>query len=154
MECPEGMEHDSDEICLLLKTIYGLVQSARQFYKKWIAILQSIGFKQSLADPCLLIRKSELGLVLIGAYVDDNYTVGHEAAIKETIELIKKSGFNVTVEDELSDYLSCKIQFDKKKTKAWLGQPHLIKKLDKKFGDLVKGLQKYRTPGTPGQGIV
>ena len=57
------------------------------------------------------------------------------------------------VEDDLSNYLSCKIIFDKEKKKAWLGQPHLIKNLETKFGASVNGLQRYGTPGTPGQGI-
>jgi hypothetical protein len=35
-----------------------------------------------------------------------------------------------------------------------LGQPHLIKNLENKFGDTVMSLQKYWTPGMPGQGIV
>ena len=33
MECPEGMESKEDEVLLLLQTIYGLVQSAREFFK-------------------------------------------------------------------------------------------------------------------------
>ena len=28
MECPEGLEHEDDEVLLLLKTIYGLVQAS------------------------------------------------------------------------------------------------------------------------------
>ena len=39
------------------------------------------------------------------------------------------------------------------KTKAWLGQPHLIKKMEKKFGDKVMEGQSYKTPGTPNQGL-
>jgi hypothetical protein len=58
------------------------------------------------------------------------------------------------VENSLADYLSCNILFNKDKTRAWLGQPHLIKNLEKKFGDAVTSLQKYRTPETPGQEIV
>ena len=46
------------------------------------------------------------------------------------------------------------IQFNKDKTRAWLGQPHLIKNLQDKFGEMVRNLQTCRTPGTPGQGIV
>ena len=38
---------------------------------------------------------------------------------------------------------------DKTLTKAWLGQPYLIKKLKKKFGKYVEGLKQYKTPGTP-----
>ena len=34
-----------------------------------------------------------------------------------------------------------------------MGQPHMVKKIIKEFGDEVKGLPKYVTPGTPSQGI-
>jgi hypothetical protein len=150
MDCPESLEHEEDECLLLQKTIYGLVQSARQFFKKLVTCLKTFGFIGGAADPCLLTRKNSKGIVFIGIYVDDCYCCGHEAAIDETISQLKASGFGIKVEDNLTDYLSCNIVFDKKKTKAWLGQPHLIKNLDEKFGKLVDNLQKYRTPGTPG----
>jgi hypothetical protein len=44
--------------------------------------------------------------------------------------------------------------FSKDKKKAWLGQPHLIQSLKKKFYKITTRSQSYRTPGTPGQGIV
>jgi hypothetical protein len=89
----------------------------------------------------------------MATYVDDCYVVGHESAIEDTIRLIKTTGFNVTVEDNMTDYLSCNILFDKENKKAWLGQPHLIKNLEKKFGELVESSKIYKTPGTPGQGV-
>jgi hypothetical protein len=54
----------------------------------------------------------------------------------------------------MTDYLSYNILFSKDKKRAWLGQPHLIRSLEKKFSDMTKSLQSYRTRGTPGQGIV
>jgi len=33
--------------------------------------------------------------------------------------------------------------------KAWIGQPHLFKMWEKKFGTLVENLQSHKTPGTP-----
>jgi hypothetical protein len=101
-----------------------------------------------------MIRKCNLGLVYMAMYIDNCYCNGNEAAIKDSIKGIVKNGLNVTVKDDLEDYLSCEIRFNKARTKAWLGQPHLIKKLKKKFGEMVKGLMKYRTPGTPHTGIV
>jgi hypothetical protein len=85
---------------------------------------------------------------------DDCLLVGDRQAILETIDLIKKGGFNVTVESTLKDYLSCEVLRSKDKRRAWIGQPHLMKKLEKTFGDLVKDMQVYRTPGTPGSGII
>jgi Reverse transcriptase (RNA-dependent DNA polymerase) len=46
MECPEGLEHEDDEILQLLKAIYGSVQASRQYNKKFTSILKTIGFAQ------------------------------------------------------------------------------------------------------------
>ena len=44
MDCPEGMiDVKEDEALLLQSTIYGLVQSARQYYKKATKILKDLG---------------------------------------------------------------------------------------------------------------
>ena len=53
------------------------------------------------------------------------------------------------MEYNLNDYLSCEILFNKTRTKAWLGQPHLIKKLKATFSDQISRLTSYVTPGTP-----
>lgn len=52
MECPEGLQHSRDEVVLLKKSLYGLVQSARQFLLQLISVLESIGFIQNEAEPC------------------------------------------------------------------------------------------------------
>ena len=93
-------------------------------------------------------------LMMIFLYVDDCLFMGDDKAVRSAIKEIQDSGFNMTVEETLGDYLSCNILFNKDKSKAWLGQPHLIKKLNTKFGEMVKKLQTYKTPGTPGVGVV
>ena len=71
MECPPGMEESEGKVLQLQKTIYGLVQSARAFYKKLTEVLRSIGFEGGHADPCLLSRKGKKGNAHIALYVDD-----------------------------------------------------------------------------------
>jgi hypothetical protein len=154
MDCPQGLEHEPDECLLLNKTIYGLAQSARQFYKKLTECLRSLGFTGGNVDPCLMQKKIGNMIAIVAIYVDDCLFVGNEELIQETVEGIKNWGLQVKIEDDLSDYLSCKILFSKDRSKAWLGQPHLIKSLEDKFGDMVRNLQTYRTPGTPNQGII
>jgi hypothetical protein len=56
MNVPEGLGTDPNYCLKLKKTIYGLVQSAREFYKKIILVLKSIGFKENKSDPCLLSK--------------------------------------------------------------------------------------------------
>ena len=40
------------------------------------------------------------------------------------------------------------------KDEAWIHQPHLLKKMEKKFGSLLAKWQVYKTPGTPGMTIL
>jgi histone deacetylase 1/2 len=148
MDCPDGLEHENDECLFLLKTIYGLVQAARAFFKKLIKVLQLIGFTQSKADPCLMIRRNKLGVVYMIIHVDDCYAAGNSKALADAIEGMK-GHFKLK-----TDYLSCEIRFDKTKSKAWLGQPHLLNKLESKFREMVKSSQVYRTPGTPSYGVI
>ena len=58
----------------------------------------------------------------------------------DTIAALKENGLVLTVVEGLQDYLSFKVKFLTDKKSAWLGQPHLIKKLVKKFGDHVEDI--------------
>jgi hypothetical protein len=106
--------------------------------------LKSIGFKGGYGDARLMTKRSNLGICYIALYVDNCYCAGHKAQIDDTIKKIIVSGFEVKVESSLADYLSCNVIFNKDKTKAWLGQPHLIKNLERKCSDAMTNLQKYR----------
>jgi len=148
------MEGSNDECLLLLKALYGLVQGAHQWWKKFIVILKNIEFKGGFADPCLMIKHLHDGTVFASVYVDDNFCVGNTKVLKTFMEDLKKQGLTVKVSKKLTDYLSCSIKFSQDGKSAWVGQPHLIAKLQETFGHLVNKLQSYHTPGTTGQGTV
>ena len=106
-----------------------------------------------VADPCLMMKKSEKGIVYMAIWVDDCLLIGDQAAIDQAIIDIEGQGFKLKKEGLLKDYLSCKITFAGDKEKGWIHQAHLIKKLENKFGKKVMNLQKCKTPGTPGMVI-
>jgi len=150
MNCPSGMVHQTDECLLLLKTLYGLIQAARHYFNFFSKILIEIGFQQSPVDPCLFLFKNALGIMLVIVYVDDvGLAYSSYALVEFLFNELKKRKINYTVENDLTDYLSCEILFNKSRTKAWLGQPHLIKKLMTLFADKISHLKSYATPGTP-----
>jgi hypothetical protein len=101
-----------------------------------------------------MVRRTGKGIVIIGLYVDDSLCIGTKEALSELIQQLKEKGLTVKVGKDLQDYLSCEILLSKDQTKAWIGQPYLIQKLEEKFKGLIENLQDYRTPGTPGTGIV
>ena len=149
MEIPKGMKAEDNECLILNKTIYGLVQSAREFYNKLVSALKDCGFKASSVDPCLWIKYSNHGIVLIAIYVDDCLMVGREPDIDDVIEKLKNYDFGLKVEHNLTDYLSCRIFVNYENNVTFVMQPHLIKNLEDKFGEEVNNLSNYGTPGTP-----
>jgi hypothetical protein len=67
----------------------------------------------------------------------------------ELINELNKSGFNLKVENNLTDYLSCQLIENSESKEIFILQPHLINDLEAKFGDEVKSKRVYKTPGTP-----
>jgi hypothetical protein len=145
---PEGMSYDSKHCLLLTKSIYGLVQSAREFYKKLMYTLKLTGFKGNKSDLCLLSKWTQDGFIKIGIYVDDCLVIWQLVGIDLIVEL-KKSGFNFKFENNLTDYLSCQLILNTESKEILILQPHLINNLEAKSGDEVKRKRVYKTPGTP-----
>jgi Reverse transcriptase (RNA-dependent DNA polymerase) len=94
MEIPKGMEASVDECLILNKIMYGLVQSAREFYNKLVSALKDCGFQGSLVDPCLWIKHLHQGIVIIAIYVDDYLIIGDDSNINEIIQELKGSNFD------------------------------------------------------------
>ena len=155
MKIPEGYDEvmnpgvDKEDCLILQKAIYGLVQAARQFWKKIVDKMQEGGFKLSEADPCMLYKEDEKGVCIIIIYIDDMLIIGKEEAIDDAIKVLQ-GHFQVKDPTSLEDYLGVQtVQSDDGK-KAWLGQPTIIKSLEKQFGERVAKKKMTVTPGTPG----
>ena len=56
---------DKEDWLILQKATYGLVQAARQFWKKIVDKMQGGGFHLSEADPCMLYKEDEKGICSI-----------------------------------------------------------------------------------------
>jgi Reverse transcriptase (RNA-dependent DNA polymerase) len=118
--------------------LYGLVQAARQFFKKFISIMKAIGFEQNPAEPCMLFKKEDSQtFTIIVIHVDDCYMIGTKENLARTVKMIESHGLKAKVETETKDYLGCEILIDKSGSKAWLGQPFIMKKMLSCFVELI-----------------
>jgi Reverse transcriptase (RNA-dependent DNA polymerase) len=143
INCPPGLEHQSDECVLLFKALYGLVQVAHQFFRKFTDIMKSIGFKQNSAKPCMLFKKEDANLTVAAIHVDDCYLVGSDERVNRLVKDLESNGLKIKVEMDTKDYLGCEILVDKDKKKAWLGKPHIVKKMLLRFTNIM-GVSKLR----------
>ena len=96
-----------------------------------------------------LIMKSAKGIVYVALYVDDNLMVSNINAIDATVTTLKQNGLVLKIMEGLQNCLFCKIRFSTDKNRAWLGQPHLINNLDKKFDKCIQDVHNPKTPGSP-----
>jgi hypothetical protein len=87
-------------------------------------------------------------------YVDDNLCIGEKKGLKRMLEEVVEQGLKITVEEMLTNYLSCEIRLDPSKKKAWIGQPHMVKKIIKTFEEEVNKRSYVNTPGTPGLSLI
>jgi Reverse transcriptase (RNA-dependent DNA polymerase) len=127
MKCPYGVQETEahlfskvdDSDCLRLsKSIYGLMQAARQWWKTFTSEVKHFGFMMNEIDPCLLYRQDECGVCIIALYVDDSILAGHQKAIDKAVKEIK-SVFTIKVQGSLDDCRGCDI--NSTKTGAQLG---------------------------------
>jgi Reverse transcriptase (RNA-dependent DNA polymerase) len=107
MNAPDGMDIKDNKCLQLKKTIYGLVQSAREFYKRLICELKDLGFTENKSDLCLLSKGNQSNIMIIGIYVNDCLVLGKEQDINKLIVDLELKGFSLKVERNLKDYLSC-----------------------------------------------
>jgi hypothetical protein len=151
MEVPKGLAIKEKKKLIMRKTIYVIVQSARKFYEKLINVLKVIGFFGSISDPCLWTMWDEKvnHMIIIGIYVNDCLIIGKEESIEYLVDELKKHEFNLNLERNVNEYLSCCIEESKGEGKLTMIQLHLLAFLIQNFGEEIEGKRKLLTPGTP-----
>jgi Reverse transcriptase (RNA-dependent DNA polymerase) len=138
--------------CELKKAIYGLVQAARQWWKKFKEVIRQIGYKPSLADPCLFVKDNGSKSFII-IYVDDGGIFGTQDEIKQVLKELGKI-FKVKDLGKLENFIGCKIIENQAKDTLWIHQPKLLKHLKQAFGKLIEDIKEYKTPAAPKTSIV
>ena len=128
--------------CLILDhALCGLVQVARQFYKKLIeVIIRELKLIKCLNDPCLLQKENENGIIIICLYIDDTLCVKDKLAIEKFKKEIKEY-FVTKEEGAVNEYVGCM----KKRVNGvvYLHQTDLIKRIEEKFEEELNNLREY-----------
>ena len=143
----KGYSHDTH--CVLLKkSIYGLVQAARQWWKKFKEKLDKLGYKPSAADPCLFVKQDSEKISLIFVYVDDGGILGTKAVIQDTMEKLSSS-LSIKRMGSIESFVGCVLTTDMKNKTIWVTQPKLIGHLKEKFAEEVPN-KEVKIPAGPG----
>jgi hypothetical protein len=87
MKQPDGFEDGSGRVCHLLRSLYGLKQSGREWNAQFDTKMRARGYKRSRADPCVYTRSDADKTAIITVWVDDLLLF---ADSEETMAKIKK----------------------------------------------------------------
>lgn len=74
----------------LQKSLYGLKQSGRMWYNRLSEYLIKQGYINDAICPCIFIKKTTLGFVILAVYVDDINLIGTPEEVQKAIEYLKK----------------------------------------------------------------
>ena len=86
------MEGESQIVCKLKKSIYGLKQASRQWYIKFNTIITSFGFKENIVDRYIYQKISESKFIFLVLYVDDILLAANDLGIMyKTKEFLEKN---------------------------------------------------------------
>ena len=143
--------YDENEYCLLLeKALYGLVQAARQWWKRMTEVMKKLGFFPSPADPCLFVKPAVNNQppAFIILYVDDGGVIGTPEVIREVLDALKKE-FKIKELGPMKNFVGCQITINRKRDTLWIRQPKLIKNLREHFSKLIVTDRNFKTPAAP-----
>jgi hypothetical protein len=148
LQVPEGFAkfYPENVVLRLLKTLYGLKQSAYIFWKTLVMAFRHMTFERSKADPCLFFKWTKLGLVLWVTWVDDCLVCGEKEAVKVAKKQLMER-FDCDEIGELTEYIGCKI--DRGEGYMKLTQPVLLQSFQDEF-DIPEG-KVPSTPAIPGE---
>ena len=133
VEQPEGYEQGSGMVCRLLRALYGLKQSPREWYITLRDFLVSKGFRRTESDHSVFVNE-KTGLI-VSVYVDDIQILGPKGS--KHILILKKElsrKFAMTDLGPCSYYLGMEIVRNREARTVRVTQTTYLKKVLTRFG--------------------
>lgn len=146
MEQPIGFTDGSNKICKLKKSLYGLKQASRCWNQKFKYFIQTFGFVECKADPCVFVSNQNNVLIILAIHVDDGLVAADniqsiDAVIKHLQDHFDVKAMNVGC------FLG--VQIEKKNDSIFIHQTAYIQKVLSKFN--MENSNPVVTPNDPNQ---
>ena len=113
--------------------IYGLPDAGKAFYDMYKEHLESFGYKVTVSDPCLFVRRHDDEVIYIWIHVDDTYVCGNTQRVVDEFFTNMQLKFEITIKDEVDSYIGIKRE-KLSNGDLKLSQPKLLKKLFEVWG--------------------
>jgi len=145
MQQPDGYVQSGSEhlVCKLKKSLYGLKQAPRCWNLAFKKHMESIGFRQTTADPCVYVRFGD-AIAIVAVYADDLILITKTPTEMEELKFMMAMRFKMKDMGRLHYCLGVSIVCDEQQKCVWLHQKQHILDMLKKYG-----LLEAKTVSTP-----
>ena len=137
MTQPEGFKVAGKEkmVCKLDKSLYGLKQSPRQWYKRFDKFMMGQRYTRSKYDDCVYLRKLRDGsYIYLLLYVDDMLIASKDQGEIEKLKSHLSREFEMKDLGEAKKILGMEISRDRRLGRLYLTQKEYLSKVLKRFG--------------------
>eukprot|EP00253_Pinus_taeda_P011150 PITA_11150 len=137
MEQPEGFVQNRNKkfVCRLKKSLYGLRQSPRQWYKKFDSFMMTQNYIRIEYDHCVYFKKLSNGMfIILVLYVDDMLLASKSITEINRLKAQMARTFDMKDIGAARQILGMDIFRDRSNGKLWLSQQKCIEKIPLRFG--------------------
>lgn len=132
-----------DHVCLLKKSLYGLKQSPRQWYKKFDSFVLGIGFIRSQYDNCFYFILSDIPVYLL-LYVDDILIISKSKDKISELKSMLNTNFDMKNLGPARKILGMTTERERSKSSLKIHQHDFLVKAVQRFG-----MHNYKAVGVP-----
>jgi hypothetical protein len=135
MEQPEGFVVPGKEnlVCRLKKSLYGLKQSPRQWYKRFDSFMLSQKFRRSNYDSCVYLKVVYGSAIYLLLYVDDMLIAAKDKSEIAKLKAQLSSEFEMKDLGAVKKILGMEITRERHSDKLYLSQKGYIEKVLRRF---------------------
>ncbi|KAL6321467.1 hypothetical protein AAG906_018403 [Vitis piasezkii] len=116
------------------RSIYGLKQASRQWYRKFDQVITSFGFKENTVDQCIYLKFSGSKFIILVLYVDDILLASSDVGLLHETKRFLSSKFDMKDLGNASFVLGIQIHRDRSRDILGLSQKAYIDKVLSRFG--------------------
>ncbi|MBW0517976.1 hypothetical protein O181_057691 [Austropuccinia psidii MF-1] len=143
LRSPLGLQLGPGKCYCLKKSIYGLQQSPRCWYKELVSFFKKVNFSVSLTDSCLFISNNKEWPCLVHVHVDDMTIVSPDVSKFKTLISL---AYDMEDLGPIKHILGIKVTRDE--NHFYLSQTSMIEQFLEEYG--MKNSHAVKTPLEPG----
>ena len=134
MDQPYGFGDGTSKVCRLVKTLYGLKQSGREWNEELNRKLTKKGFRRLISDPCAYRREENGHVEILTVWVDDLMLFTNDDAAMTHLIADLREMFEITDLGEPGKIVGIEITINKETGEVKLTQTKYIEALLTKYG--------------------